>query len=149
MSDVRELRIAVIADTHDNLSARVIDAIRFADEIWHLGDVTSENVIESLLALGPRLRVVRGNCDGNEDWPLEETVELNSKRFRLMHIPPKAALAEVDVVLHGHTHVPRDEKLFGIRFLNPGTAGGPSKGAPPSYAWLTIGDNLTWEVVRI
>jgi uncharacterized protein len=149
MANVRLFRIAVIADTHNRLPDKVTEAVSSADEIWHLGDVTSDEIVERLAALGPRLRVVRGNCDENVDWPYEETVELNSFRFRLIHIPPKAAPEEVDVLLHGHTHVPRDEKIDGVRFLNPGPVGRPNKGAPASYAWLTVGERLTWEVVRI
>jgi uncharacterized protein len=148
-SDAQPRRIAVIADTHNSLPEKVVEAIRSADEIWHLGDVTSEAIIDRLAGLGPRLRVVRGNCDENTDWPLEETVEIESMRFRLIHIPPKVLPEGVDVLLHGHTHVPRDEKLSGVRFLNPGTVGKPNKGAPSSYAWLSVGDRLTWEVVRI
>jgi len=143
------LRIAVISDTHDRLPDQVLEAIRSADEIWHLGDVTSEEIVKRLAALGPRLRVVRGNCDENSDWPLEETVDLSSIRFRLIHIPPKVTPEGIDVLLHGHTHVPRDEKLGGVRFLNPGAVARANKGAPPSYAWLTVGERLTWEVVRI
>jgi putative phosphoesterase len=149
MADVSEHRIAVISDTHNHLPGGVIEAIRSADEIWHLGDVTSETILEQLAALGPHLRVVRGNCDEHTDWPWEETVELNSRRFRLVHIPPKVPPTGVDVLLHGHTHVPRDETIGGVRFLNPGCIGRPNKGAPASYAWLTIGERLTWEVVRV
>jgi putative phosphoesterase len=149
MASPRRLRIAVIADTHDRLPDHVVEAIRSADEIWHLGDVISGEIVKRLAALGPRLRVVRGNCDDNADWPVEETVELGSIRFRLVHVPPKIAPAGIDVVLHGHTHVPRDEKLGGVRFLNPGTVGRANKGARPSYAWLTVEERLTWELVRI
>jgi len=149
MSSVRDLRIAVIADTHNSLPDRVVDAIRGANEIWHLGDVTSETIVERLSAMGPQFRVVRGNCDEDVDWPWEQTVEIHAVRFRLIHIPPKVAPEGVDVLLHGHTHVPRDEKLGGVRFLNPGTVGRPTKGAPASFAWLTVGERLTWEVVRI
>src|SRR5690606_33300818 len=113
------LRIAVIADTHDRLPDRVTEAIRTADEIWPLGDVTAVEIVNRLAALGPRLRVVRGNCDENAEWPLEETFELRSIRFRLIHIPPRVVPQGIDVLLHGHTHVPRDEKIGGVRFLNP------------------------------
>lgn len=149
MATIRPIRIAVIADTHDRLPDKVVEAIRPAEEIWHLGDVTSDAIVERLAALGPRLRVVRGNCDENEDWPLTEMVELNAIRFCLIHIPPKIAPQNIDVLLHGHTHVPRDEKLNGVRFLNPGTVGRANKGAPASYAWLTVGERLIWEVVRV
>ena len=150
MASAHKFRIAVIADTHDRLPDTVTKAIQSADEIWHLGDVTSEEIIKRLAALGPRLRVVRGNCDENPDWPMEETVVLRSLRFRLIHIPPKSVPPGIDVLLHGHTHVPRDEKTGGVRFLNPGTVGKANKGVPPSYAWLTIdAAGLTWDVVRV
>jgi uncharacterized protein len=149
MASARPLRIAVIADTHNRLPDVVAEAIQSADEIWHLGDVTSDEIVDRLIALGPRLRVVRGNCDENMDWPSDQTIELHSIRFRLIHIPPKAVPEGIDVLLHGHTHVPRDEKLGGVRFLNPGTVGRPNKGAQASYAWLTVADRLTWEVVRL
>ena len=43
-----------------------------------------------------------------------------------------------DLLLHGHTHVPRDEVVSGVRFLNPGCITRPNRGAPASYAWLEL-----------
>jgi uncharacterized protein len=149
MASVRQLRIAVIADTHNRLPDHVVEAIQAADEIWHLGDVTSETIIDRLSGLGPQLRVVRGNCDEEVDWPHELTIDLYSTRFRLIHIPPRTPPDGIDILLHGHTHVPRDEKLGGVRFLNPGAVGRANKGAPASFGWLTVGERLTWELVRV
>lgn len=145
------MRIAVISDTHDRLPAHVVEAIRGADEIWHLGDVTDPGIIDTLAALGPRLRVVRGNCDACEDWPLTADFTLCAQVIHLEHIPPRQPPARVNLLLHGHTHVPRDETIRGTRYLNPGTVGKANKGAPPSYAWLTLNDGAAplWEVVRI
>jgi predicted phosphodiesterase len=55
-------------------------------------------------------------------------------------------------VLHGHTHVPRDETdPLGVRWLNPGCITRPNRGAPASFAWLTVtrGKPLRWELVRV
>jgi putative phosphoesterase len=57
------MRVAVIADTHDRLPAKLPAQLAKADEIWHLGDVCAPAIIDQLSALGPPLRFVRGNCD--------------------------------------------------------------------------------------
>jgi putative phosphoesterase len=149
------MRIGVIADTHDHLPGFVVGELQNAglDELWHLGDVTAEYVINDLHVLDIPLRVVRGNCDFNYDWPLIADLERHGVRFRLQHIPPSSRQFpdKIDVLLHGHTHVPRDETIRGIRFLNPGSIGKPNKGAPASFAFLTVGDSgeVTWETRRI
>jgi predicted phosphodiesterase len=54
-------------------------------------------------------------------------------------------------LIHGHTHVPRDEMVGSVRVLNPGTIGKPNKGAPRSRAWLRIKPDGTfsWEIVPV
>jgi putative phosphoesterase len=95
--------------------------------------------------------IVRGNCDSERAWPLSEDVERNGVRFHLIHIPPKAAPANTDVLLHGHTHVPRDEMVGGVRFLNPGCVTRPNRGAPASVAHIEIAADgaLTWQLTRL
>lgn len=145
------MRIAVLSDSHNRLPESVCHAVRHADEIWHLGDVTDLSVIGTLRRHVPKVHVVRGNCDEYAGWPEVLQFEHGGIRFHLVHIPPPHVPADVDVVLHGHTHVPRDERISGVRFLNPGTVGGPTKGAPPSFAWLIIEDGqpLSWKVVKV
>ncbi|MDR1146959.1 MAG: metallophosphatase family protein [Verrucomicrobiales bacterium] len=148
------MKIAVLADTHDRLPAAVIDQIRAADvdEIWHLGDVTRPSVLDDLLTVSASLRVVRGNCDHAHDWPLTIDRTISGICFRLQHIPPAARQcpADIDILLHGHTHVPRDETVSGIRFLNPGAIGKSNRGAPPSFAFLTVSDGrVGWEVRQV
>mgnify|MGYP000232785559 CR=1 FL=1 len=46
---------------------------------------------------------------------------------------------EVDVVLHGHTHVPRLQLLGSVVFVNPGhLKKSDKKGYPPTYAMITV-----------
>ena len=56
----------------------------------------------------------------------------------------------VQALLHGHTHVPRDEMVGRVRWLNPGCITRP-RGVPPTFAWLTVerGQALRWELVRV
>jgi len=144
------MRIAVFSDTHDRYPPKLPSRLRGADEIWHLGDVCAPTVLVEFEQLGPPLRVVRGNCDANEAWPLALELEREGVNFYLTHIPPNAAPAGVVAVLHGHTHVPRDEMLGGVRWLNPGAISRPGTGGA-SFAWLTVepGKLTRWEVVRL
>ena len=146
------LRIAVIADTHDRFPESVAEAISGADEIWHLGDVCREATLNLIHRLGPPVTVVKGNNDFFQPWPMEKTLARHGVSCRLIHIPPKPAkLGITDLLLHGHTHIPRDEVIGGVRVLNPGTIGKANKGAPPSYAWLELGDErrVEWRIVPL
>jgi putative phosphoesterase len=143
-------RVFILADTHNRLPASVKEMAKDADEIWHLGDICAEAILDELLAIGPRVTVVRGNCDGNSEWPLVLDLERGGLKFRLQHVPPDQAPDNVDVVLHGHTHVPRNQRFGRVLFLNPGCVTRPNRGAPPSVAWLEITDGkITWRLVPL
>lgn len=143
-------RVFVLADTHNRLPDNVKEMATGADEIWHLGDVCAETILDELRAIGPRVTVVRGNCDSNFEWPLFVDLVRGGLKVRLQHIPPDRPPDEVDVLLHGHTHVPRNEKLCRVRFLNPGCVTRPNRGAPASVAWLEIVDaKITWKLVPL
>jgi uncharacterized protein len=148
----RSFRIFVLADTHDKMPPPfILDIARAADEIWHLGDVCAESVFDELRAIGPPLTLVRGNCDTNSEWPLVVDLVRNGLRFRLQHIPPDRPPNDCDVLLHGHTHVPRNAIVGGVRFLNPGCVTRPNRGAPSSVANLTISANqsLHWQIAPL
>lgn len=142
------MRIAVIADTHNHLPGSVLDAIAGAGEIWHLGDVTEPRLIAAVAALGRPVKVVRGNCDDYPAWPPQLDFTMAGLKIRLVHIPPAQAPQGTDLLLHGHTHVPRRELAGGTWFLNPGCITRPNRGAPSSYAWLTLeaGKPFEWEI---
>jgi uncharacterized protein len=146
-------KVLVIADTHNKLPPIICQLARGGDEIWHLGDVCDKWIVDELRALGPPLTLVRGNCDSNYEWPLVRNLTRNGVRFRLQHISPLSSqpALDCDILLHGHTHVPRDETIGGIRFLNPGCVTRPNRGAPASIAWLEINDEgeVTWELRSI
>ena len=145
------MRVLVLADTHNHLPPKLHELAAEADEIWHLGDVVNPALLENVRAVGLPLTIVRGNCDSHYDWPLVVDLERCGVRFRLIHIPPKQPPPDVDVLLHGHTHVPRDEHIGGVRFLNPGCVTRPNRGAPASLAHLEIAPNgaLKWELTRL
>lgn len=87
------------------------------------------------------LLFVRGNCDCEVDqmvldWPIQNPyllVQANGKRIMAQHghergIDEQIDLANryrVDILLTGHTHLPRLEDHNGIIVLNPGSAALP------------------------
>jgi len=146
----RILRILVLADTHNKLPKKILDLAADADEIWHLGDVCEPTILDDLRAIGSQVTVVRGNCDWNPEWPLVVDLKRDGLKFRLQHIPPDVPPDDVDVVLHGHTHVPRNEKRGGVLFLNPGCVTRPNQGSPASVAWLEIANGkIKWQLVPL
>jgi hypothetical protein len=142
------MRIAVLADTHDRYPSGLPERLRGADEIWHLGDVCDSTLLVAFEQLGLPLRVVRGNCDWYLGWPRELHLQRGGVRFVLIHASPTRTPQEADVVLHGHTHVPRDETdPLGVRWLNPGCITRPRRGTPPSFGWLNVrSGRVDWRI---
>jgi putative phosphoesterase len=143
-----KMSIFVLADTHDRLPQVIETLAKEADEIWHLGDVCAERILDELRAIGPPVTVVRGNCDSNYEWPLVVDLARGGLKFRLQHIAPDRPPDDVDVLLHGHTHVPRNERRGHVLFLNPGCVTRPNQGAPASVAFLEISNDgkLNWKL---
>ncbi len=145
-------RVLVIADTHNKLPPIIGKLASKANEIWHLGDVCSESILDEVRGMGRPVTLVRGNCDSNYAWPLVIDLTTNGISFRLQHIPPEGReKIHASVLLHGHTHVPRDETISGVRFLNPGCVTRPNRGAPPSVAFLEFKSrgNFEWRLVGL
>jgi putative phosphoesterase len=145
------VRIAVIADTHNRLPSSVRSEISGADEIWHLGDICNRETLAELRGVGPPVHAIGGNCDPRGLAPETLLLERGGKRFFLVHIPPRTAPDGVDFLLHGHTHVPRDEQIGPARFLNPGSVGKANHGASPSFAWLDINEHggVEWTLAPV
>lgn len=145
------MRIAILADTHNRLPDGVRLDLTGADEIWHLGDICSAELLTQLRSLGPPVEAIRGNCDPRTLAPESLVLTRCGEKFYLWHEPPLAVPAGVRFALHGHTHVPRDETLGGVRYLNPGSVGKANHGAGPSFAWLELseGREPAWTVVPL
>ena len=70
---------------------------------------------------------------GNNDWglnlPRRLLLERLGKTFLLVHIPP-SRMGGADFLLHGHTHVPRDETFGTDTRAEPGHPWRPEEGCP-------------------
>ncbi len=126
------MRIGIIADTHGLLRPEAIDVLRGVDHILHAGDIGGAHVLEGLRAIAP-VTFVRGNNDDDDGYGIA-SVTLGELRILLTHILPRprdlrpairqALIARrPGIVVFGHSHLPHNEKIDGILFFNPASAG--------------------------
>jgi putative phosphoesterase len=126
------MRIGLISDTHGVLHPKVSEVFANVDHIIHAGDIGGDDVLDALRRIAP-VTFVRGN---NDDAPGLDVarVTLDGVRFLITHILPRPskpgkhvvrslAKEKADVVVFGHSHLPHDEVVDGIRFFNPASAG--------------------------
>ena len=137
-------QIGVVSDTHDNMREDALDVLRGSDLIIHAGDIGGREILEILETIAPVV-AVRGNMDcepWTDDLPRSEVVEIGDISIYILHdllsmnLNPEAA--GFDLVISGHTHVPKVRKVEGILFLNPGSAGSTRYGKPLSLAKVEV-----------
>lgn len=144
------MRIGIVSDTHDRVLPALHRALAGVDEILHAGDIASAEALAEIETIAPVV-AVRGNMD---EQPLadrlpEETIVTRGKvRIALVHGHRigHAAVDDLierfeglspDLVVWGHLHEPVSYLWNGVRYFNPGTAGGI--GAPATCGILSIG----------
>ena len=138
--------IGVISDIHGRLSAEAYAALQGSDYILCAGDIESRMVLTELETIAPTL-CVRGNCDRYDlGSRVKDLVSpfLGGVRFRMVHRPEDIGNVpeDVQVVIHGHTHVPREEYgKNGVLFLNPGSPSRPRGGSRKSIARLFVDES--------
>ena len=100
---------------------------------------------------------VRGNCDCEVDqmvlnFPVLADYALlpigsktifatHGHKFNTSSLPP---MAKGDILLHGHTHVPKCEVCGDVMYLNPGSVSIPKEGSHHGYILLENGV-FTWK----
>ena len=128
------MKVAIIADTHDNL-ANIKRIVKWLNKekinlILHCGDINSPDTIEEIKNnFNGEAKFVCGNADIDLiNIPESDEIELNNKKIAFTHFSDKAhSLAEsgkYNLVFYGHTHRPWEEKVGNCRLVNPGEAAG-------------------------
>jgi putative phosphoesterase len=122
-------RIGIISDTHGLLRPEAESRLAGVDHIIHGGDIGRPDIIDALRHIAP-VTAIRGNVDTG-DWAVEyaetEVVRLAERSIYVLHdlktlrIDPVAR--GIDVVVSGHSHVPKIHTVAGVLYLNPGSAG--------------------------
>ena len=159
--------VGILSDSHGRHRA-VRQAMTLFDNLGvshviHCGDVGSPEIFDEII--GWPLHFVWGNMDFPQDGLLTYAqslglsiphevpvqIELGQKRFAVFHghepgFDTAIQQLDVDYILHGHTHVARDEKLKGKRVINPGAL---HRAARKTVATLDTGtDQLLFHEVR-
>jgi putative phosphoesterase len=149
------MRIGVVADTHGRVPAGVHAALAGVSLILHAGDIGPDTVMTELETIA-RVVAVRGNTDGGLDptrFPYTRRLTLEGVEIFLCHEPFRAEDLQPPpaVIVHGHTHKPRNEVIDGVRWFNPGTAGKPQFDARAlTVGILTLEDGrVTGEIVEV
>ncbi len=144
------MRIGVLSDTHGTLPNEVLDLFAEVDLILHAGDVGDPDILTTLQALAP-VHAVWGNCDGFDVRRVTtERVEVRIDGFDLLVLhghqygrpdPESVALANpgAEIIVFGHTHRPVLALVDQVvTVMNPGSAGDPRHGLPPSAGILEL-----------
>ena len=120
-------------------------------------DYAPKRVIELLNGIKEEILCVRGNCDTEVDqmvlsFPVLADYAILFAGTRMIYathghvyneqkLPP---LQKGDVLLHGHTHVPKCTDHGDYLYLNPGSVSIPKENSPHSYMTLCDG-TLAWK----
>ncbi len=137
------MKIAVISDTHDNLS-NLIKALTLINQekvsaLIHCGDVCSIDTFDIITKnFNKKIFLVFGNCDIKNGWNKYAknkkikifnevgTLKLNKKNIKIVHNPKlidkilKNRKDDLDFIFYGHIHKPWIEKMNKTIVLNPG-----------------------------
>ena len=141
--------IGVTGDTHNNLkNIKNICSIFIengADLVLHTGDISLPKSLLAFKELNCPLIAVLGNNDIGDEKYLREvskefrceifcepyTIEIEERIITLLHHPElinEEMLEKSDLILHGHTHMHRHEKVNGCLIFNPGECAGFMEG---------------------
>jgi putative phosphoesterase len=133
--------LGILSDTHDRseIMKRAIAALqeRGASFFIHCGDLCEPHLLDHLAGLPSA--VVWGNCDWDRHglqryaesiavpfYGAFADLEFDAKRIAVLHGDDPAHLAALlkaqqhDYLLHGHTHIRRDQRIGKTRVINPG-----------------------------
>jgi uncharacterized protein len=134
-----DIEVGLISDTHGKMRPEALMALAGCAVIFHAGDVCSEAVLEDLASVAP-CHAVAGNCDADPKLPLTYQQEVGGVRFLIHHghLPVDVARFRPQVVVTGHTHVPKIERAGEVLYVNPGSAGPRRFNLPVTVARVTI-----------
>ncbi len=142
--------IGVVSDTHNNKTniQTIIKILnkQIVDLVIHTGDICNQSSLEMFSKLNANLVGVFGNNDRSEKGLIETTQDLNfrfqnppldlklmGRKITVFHEPEEIDQylkdnLDIDLIVHGHTHRYRKEKIKNTHIFNPGESAGFLKG---------------------
>src|ERR1700733_4648075 len=147
-------RIGIISDTHGLLRPEAERLLADVDHILHGGDIGRPEIVAALRRIAP-VTAIRGNVDTG-DWAREyaetERVRLGERSIFILHdlkaLRVDPAATGIDVVVSGHSHVPKIGTVDGVLYLNPGSAGPRRFKLPITLATLDVAQDALRPVIH-
>lgn len=163
------MKILIASDIHGSayFCGRLLRAFEReqAERLFLLGDIlyhgprndlpreyAPKQVTAMLNPLKDRIFCVRGNCDTEVDQMVLEfpvlgdyaVLPLGNRVIYASHghiYNPKSPppLCDGDILLNGHTHIPKCEQHSRFIYMNPGSVSIPKEGSPHGYMTLSEG----------
>lgn len=149
------MRLLLISDTHVPVRARSLPAqvwheVERADVVLHAGDWVDVRLLDELEQRARRLVGVVGNNDGpalRARLPEVARATIGGVRIAVVHETgakqgrERRALErfpDIDLLVFGHSHIPWDTSLDGLRLLNPGSPTDRRREPFCTYLTLTV-----------
>ena len=157
------MKVGIISDTHvpgaaPALPGKVFELFTGVDLILHAGDIVSQSVLDELGVIAP-VEAVAGNMDGADlRLPAKKVLTLGKFTVGLIHGKYRIDVQKemirkdfgaVDLIVYGHSHMPFWGRVGDVLFLNPGSPTDTRHAPYNSVALLTVGDELSAEIVRL
>src|SRR4030042_462279 len=151
------MKIGVLSDTHiylaEEIPQGIVRAFSGVDLIVHAGDFVDVAVLQGLKQLG-EVKAVHGNMDSMELrslLPEKEILVVGGNKIGINHgwggpegIERKirARFGDVDIIIYGHSHRAKIERIGDVLFFNPGPGF-------HSFGILTIEEEVKGEIIKI
>ncbi|MBU1369374.1 MAG: metallophosphatase family protein [Bacteroidetes bacterium] len=132
------IKIGLLSDTHGYINPRVFDFFSSCDELWHAGDIGTEEVLLELEQFKP-LRAVSGNIDSariKTMVPNQQLFTVEKVKVFMTHIggyPGRYASGikrilqreKPQLFICGHSHITKiiHDPVLNVLHMNPGAAG--------------------------
>ncbi|MDY6964354.1 MAG: metallophosphoesterase family protein [Halobacteriota archaeon] len=156
--------IGVISDTHlpvraKRLPEELVNRLKDVDLILHAGDFEEMNALREIQNIG-EVKAVHGNMDSlglKRELPEKVVFEAEGFKIGITHGsgPPiglekrvKAKLPDVDVIVYGHSHKPKNEVIGGTLFFNPGSPTDKIFAPFKSFGILKIGEEVKGDIIK-
>lgn len=148
--------IGIISDTHGYLSKSARIALKGVSLIVHAGDIDNLKIYRQLQRIAP-LKAVCGNTDFGfwaNALPVTGLAQIAKTNIYILHdleeLDIKPEVADIQVVVSGHTHRPKINNQNGVLYINPGSASSPRHSGPPSMVKLKIkGNQIETELIEL
>ena len=147
-------RIGVISDTHGLLRPEAVHLLAGVDHIIHGGDIGALGIVPALRRIAP-VTAIRGNVDKG-GWARQfaetELLDLGGLSVYVLHdlntLQIDPTQVGIDVVISGHSHVPKIGTVGKVLYLNPGSAGRRRFKLPITLATIDIGSRGMQPVIH-